>query len=332
MKKYLMCILFILLCTTSVRAEGFNDKPFSLRFQSALSSYSGSPEISAIGGASAGGIWTSGINPASIAWEKKNSVSFSPIYSIIMLDNGSDLHVISPVLTLQTEKFGAFQFSVTQVLSNEKQMNATPATMTYDMNLIRLAYALHITDNLVFGTMVDYSYSEYVNNVSGTKYMESKSDTYTTRSGLLYSFSPKLFGGIVVDYAHSPSTTTLPMYNMNINDSTDRFALRPGLSYIPQKGTTINLDFQYSSFKNDEGTFEISKLSVGMEQKLIEGLYLGAGAVCNDSGNIAYTTGLGYYPNKNLSFRLAYQYNMFPEIQSEFGRSQMVTMSIGGTL
>jgi hypothetical protein len=67
----------------------------------------------------------------------------------------------------------------------------------------------------------------------------------------------------------------------------------------------------------------------GIDHRIVDALFIRAGVALDNHGNASYTGGLGIYPTKQLSIDVGYQYDMFPEIQSEFGRSQLVSISIG---
>lgn len=79
----------------------------------------------------------------------------------------------------------------------------------------------------------------------------------------------------------------------NLNFSINQVTLRMESSNEYKKDCTINLDYQFGSFKNDTGKM---------------GLHI-----------------------KKLGIDVGYQYTMFPEIKSEFDRSHLLTTSIGET-
>jgi hypothetical protein len=141
-------------------------------------------------------------------------------------------------------------------------------------------------------------------------------------------------GGAVVDYSQSPSTTiTYDIFgfgigDVRVDDKTKQFTLRAGPSYEYRKDSTVNLDYQYSSFKNDTGNMEVHRMFAGIDHRIVDALFLRAGIALDNKGNKSWTCGLGIYPLKELSIDVGYQYDMFPEIQSEFGRSHLLTISI----
>ena len=324
---------------SSANAGGLDDKDFSLRFPAALNRFSSYADVAAVGGASAGSKWQTSINPASTAWQNMPGsyhLSLNPQYSAIMFQEGTVLHVISESVTKEFEKFGTLQVSLAQVRSNESAIRAPVPDykFSYDMNYGQVQWGKRFTDNFAFGVNFNYSSSEVVNKIVTDRYIDSTSESYGFRAGALYRLATNLLGGIVVDYSQSPSTTTTyDIYgwgigNVIVKDTTKQFSLRVGPSYEYRKDSTVNLDYQYSSYGNDTGNLEIHRIFAGIDHRIVDALFVRGGVAFDNKGNSSWTAGLGIYPLKQLSIDVGYQYNMFPEIQSEFGRSHLLTISI----
>jgi hypothetical protein len=343
-RKYLTRIIacFIALAgfVNVAYAGGFDDKDFSLRFPAALSRFSSYADVAAVGGASAGSKWQTSVNPASTGWQSiagRYHVSLNPQYSAIMFQEGTVLHVISESVTKDFEKFGTVQVSLAQVRSNEKAIRAPlPDYMfSYDMDYAQVQWGKRFTDDFALGGNFNYSSSEVINKIGTDKYLDSSSDSYGIRVGTLYRIAKSLLGGLVVDYAQSPSkTTTYDIFgwgtgDVEVRDRTTQFTLRTGPSYEYQKDSTVNLDYQYSSLKNDTGNMETHRIFAGIDHRIIDALFVRGGFALDNEGNKSWTCGLGIYPLKELSIDVGYQYNMFPEVESEFGRSQLISISIG---
>ena len=341
--KYLMRIFAYLIALVGfgnfAYADGFDDKDFSLRFPAALSRFSSYADVAATGGASAGSKWQSSVNPASIAWQSmpgRYHLSLSPQYSAIMFQEGTVLHVISESVTKEFEKFGTLQVSLAQVRSNERAIQAPMPDykFSYDMDYAQAQWGKRFTDDFALGGNFNYSSSEVINKIGAEKYLDSSSDSYGVRVGTLYRIAEKLLGGVVVDYSWSPSkTTTYDIFgwgigDVRVDDKTKQFTLRVGPSYEYRKDSTVNLDYQYSSLKNDAGTMEVHRMFAGIDHRIVDALFVRAGVALDNHGNTSWTGGLGIYPLKEFSIDVGYQYDMFPEIQSEFGRSHLLTISI----
>jgi hypothetical protein len=344
--KYLMKTITSLIALAGfgnfAYADGFDDKDFSLRFPAALSRFSSYADVAATGGASAGSKWPSSVNPASTAWQSipgSYHLSLNPQYSAIMFQEGTVLQVMSESVTKEFEKFGTVQVSLAQVRSNDRAMQVQPPVddfkFSYDMNYAQAQWGKRFTDDFALGGNFNYSSSEVTNKIGADKYIDSSSDTYGFRAGALYCLAANLLGGIVVDYSQSPSTTTtydlwggLAGGDKVANDTTKQFMVRAGPSYEYRKDSTVNLDYQYSSLKNDKGNMEVHRMFAGIDHRIVDALFVRGGFALDNHGNTSWTGGLGIYPLKELSIDVGYQYDMFPEIRSEFGRSHLVTISI----
>jgi hypothetical protein len=337
---------FIVLASlgTYAHADGFDDKDFSLRFPAALSRFSSYADVAAVGGASAGSKWQTSVNPAATAWQSiagSYHLSLNPQYSSIMFQEGTVLHVISESVTKDFEKFGTFQAALAQVRSNERDTRqgqdifGSRIKFAYDMNYMQAQWGKRFSDDFALGGNFNYSSSEVTNKINTVKLAGSSSDSYGFKIGTLYRITDKLLGGLVVDYSWSPSTTAIydifgsGMGDVRVNDRTTQFILRTGPSYEYKKDSTINLDYQYGSFKNGTGKMEVHRIFAGIDHRIVDALFIRGGLALDNYGNTSQTFGLGIYPLKQLSIDVGYQYNMFPEIRSEFGRSHLLSISIG---
>ena len=335
-------VLFIALASFGnyAYAGGFDDKDFSLRFPAALSRFSSYADVAATGGASAGSKWPSSVNPASTAWKSlpgSYHLSLNPQYSTVMFQEGTVLHVISESVTKNFEQLGTLQISLAQVRSNEKAMQAPipDYKFSYDMNFAQVQWGKRFIDDFALGGSVNYSSAEVTNTIGVDKYLDSSNDSYGFRAGVLYRIATNILGGIVLDYSQSPSTTTtydiygLGIGNATVKDTTKQYTLRVGPSYEYRKDSTVNSDYQYGSFENDSGKMDIHRIFAGIDHRIVDALFIRAGVSLDNHSNVSYTCGLGIYPLKQLSIDVGYQYDMFPEIKPEFGRSQLVSISIG---
>lgn len=321
-------------------AGGFDDDDFSLRFPAALSRFSSYADVAAVGGASAGSKWQSSVNPSSTAWqsiEGSYHLSLSPQYSQIIFEEGTVLNVMSESVTRDCREFGTVQLSLAQVRSNESDIRAPMPGFEfgYDMDYVQAQWGRRLSDDCAVGGNVNYSSSEVINNIGAARYLDSSSDSYGLRVGALCRIAEKLLGGAVVDYSESPSTTTLydlfgsGTGDVRVDDRTKQFTLRAGPSYEYRKDSTVSLDYQYGSLNNDTGTMEVHRMFAGVDHRIVEAFFVRGGLALDNHGNTSWTGGLGIYPSKQVSIDVGYQYDMFPEIQAEFGRSQLVTVSIG---
>lgn len=322
-------------------ADGFDDKDFSLRFPAALTRFSSYADVAAVGGASAGSKWQTSVNPAATAWQTMTGafqLSLNPQYSFIKFKEGTVLNVTSESLTKEIGALGTLQVSLAQVRSNEdyirQDVMGSRMEFSNEMDYMQLQWGKRLSDDFAIGANFNYSSSEVKYKLFDLKLVESTGDSYGVRVGGLYRIAKNLLGGVVAEYSRSPSeTTTYDIFGFGygdrrVDDTTKQFVLRAGPSFEYAKDSTINLDYQYGYFKNDTGKMEVHRLFAGIDHRIMDALFVRGGVAFDKEGNTAWTCGLGIYPLKQLSIDVGYQYDMFPEIQEEFGRSHLLTISI----
>ena len=285
----------------TVRAGDF-DEAFSLRLPAALSRFSSYGDVAAAGGASAGSKWLSSINPASTGWLEipgRLGVSLSPQYSLICFAEGAKLHVATESLAWDSRQWGVFQPAVAQVRSNTSTTRQG-LKFQYEMDYFQMQWGRRVGEDWAFGANVNVSTSE-------TRF----------------------------DYAFCRSRTTLydlsgmGLGDVKIRDTTHQFLLRPGASFEYKEDSAVYFDYQFGSFCNDEGDLRVHRFWAGVDHQLFGWLYVRAGASLDARGNPAWTAGVGVYPTDWFTVDVAYQDDMFPEVAREFGRSRLVTLSVG---
>ena len=323
-----------------VKADSINDKDFSLRFPASLNRFSSYADVAAAGGASAGSKWQTSVNPASSAWQSISGtyhLSLNPQYSAIVFNEGTVLHVISETATKDFQKIVTFELAGAHVRSNNSATRQG-LNLSYEMDYLQVQWGKRFSDYFALGGNFNYASSEVVNSIDRAKFADSRSDTYGFRLGGLCRMAENLLGGLVVDYSWSPSKTTYydvfgtGTGDMEIRDRTRQLTLRLGPSYEYRKDSTVNLDYQFSSIKNDTGTLEVHRLFAGIDHRIADALFVRGGLALDNYGNTSWTGGFGIYPLKNFSIDIGYQYNMFPEVHAEFGMAHTATISLGITL
>ena len=333
-------IIMLILLAQTCFAGGFDGKDFSLRLPAALSRFSSYSDVAGTGGASAASKWQTSVNPAAIAWQPmigKLQLSLNPQYAAILFDQGTILHVTSESLTKDIGRYGVLQGTFAQVRSNEKP-DRQGITFGYEMDYMQLQWGRHLSDDFAVGLNFNYSSAEVTNKLDAAVLANSTSDSYGIRSGLLYRMMPDLLAGLVVEYSNSPAKTNLydlfasGTGDLVLYDHTRQFTVRTGPSYEYAKDSTLNLDYQYTFFKNATGELNVHRFYTGIDHRIMDALFLRTGFIVDTHGNSSWTGGVGIYPFKQLSIDAGYQYNMFPEIQSEFGRAHLFTLSLSLTL
>jgi hypothetical protein len=339
-RRRLMGVIALLIAWTSlgnnVRAGGFDNKDFSLRFPAAFSRFSSYADVAATGGACAGSKWQSSVNPAAMDWQNMPGhcqLGLNPQYSSIFFQEGAVLHVISESATKELQQFGTFELALAQLRSNDYDTRQG-IRFSSDMDYVQVQWGKRFPNDLALGGNFNYSSTEVANKIDALTLADASSDAYDFRFGTLFPMAENLLGGLVLDYGWSPSTTIIyDIFNygigdLRIKDRTKQFILRTGPSYEFKKDSIISLDYQYGSFKNDTGEMEVHRMLAGIDYGIMEALFVRGGFAADNQGNASWTCGLGIYPLKELGIDMGYQYDMFPELQPEFGRSHLLTLSI----
>ncbi len=319
----------------SARGDDFPGESFSLRLPAALTHFSSYADVAAKGGASAASKWGSSINPAAIAWSfpKSYDVGISGQYSQIAFDEGTRLNFFTEVATIDAHDFGTFRFAMSEVRANDHASRLARLNFDYDVNFARVDWARRFGEKLGVGAGFSFSQSETTFHDAQFS-SDTAKNTFTGHLGALWQPADRWLAGIVGDYAYGPSDTTTtfrsPFFRAHSEsgDVAHQFTLQPGIAYEFRENALVHLDYQFGWFSNDSGAFTEQRVAAGTDIPLARFLYLRAGAAIDWRRNFAWTTGLGFYPRKGLYLDLAYQNDMFPEVQREFGHSHTINASV----
>ncbi len=332
----LLIICLFALISRSVRASDLDDKDFSLRFPAALSRFASYGDVAAVGGASAASKWGSSINPASADWlarEQNVPLSVNPQYSFLRFEEGTHLHVASLTPTFNLKDWGSLQPTVAVVRSNETAMK-TGLDFDFEMEHYQLQWGKRLED-WGFGLNLNYAPSETRFDYGSAPVARTDSDSYGVRAGGLAQCTEKLRAGLVLDYGLSDSDTVYYDFmnfgfgDVKTDDTSHQYAVRPGLSYEYKKDSAVFLDYQFFHIRNDYGDLHASRLLMGIDHELVDGFFVRTGGAFDEYGNAAVTGGVGIYPTDWLTLDIGYQYNMFPELEPEFGRAHSLVCSLG---
>jgi len=104
--------------------------------------------------------------------------------------------------------------------------------------------------------------------------------------------------------------------------------VRPGVSYEYADYSTVFLDYQFGFFDNDlGGHFYNHRFSTGVDHRLLEWLFVRAGASVDVRGNAGVTCGVGIHLSRHCGLDVGYQYDVLPELRPEFGRAHVVQIT-----
>ncbi|MCE9591563.1 MAG: DUF481 domain-containing protein [Planctomycetes bacterium] len=331
------CAVFLTIAiVASAPAEDFGGHDFTLRFPAAISRFSSYADVAAGGNAQAASEWSSSVNPASAAWpqDKQFKNGFAPQFTAITFQEGTDLYVVSEAVTLDAGDWGVFLPAAAQIRSNEED-DSTGTQFGFDADYGQIQWGKMISPDLAIGANFNFTSSQTKFDISDTELARTNSETYGFRLGAVHQTFEKVRTGVVFDYAFAPSRTEirdifgLGIGTQHINDTTHQFLLRPGIAWEYAKGCDFYFDYQGGVFFNDTGTLWVHRFGAGVDHALIEKiLFLRGGVVIDTEGTVSGTTGFGVSLGDRVSLDFAYQYNMFPEIRSEFGPAQTFTVSL----
>ena len=329
---------FPLVCGSSAWAGNLDDESFTFRFPAALSRFASYGDVAAVGGASAASKWGSAINPASIAWlasTEKPQFNLNPQYSLICFEEGTQLHVAAASGTISRQEWGTFQTTVALAASS-KGKTKSGLDFDFDMDYYQIQWGKRQQD-WAWGVNFNYAPTETHFDIGALGISKSHADNYGIRLGGLNQLSDKLRAGLVVDYVISRARTVLYDFmelgigDIKIKDTSHQYLVRPGISYEYKEDSAIFLDYQYFYILDDTGSLEIHRLMTGIDHELIDGFFVRGGTAVDVEGNVALTGGVGIYPCNWLTIDVGYQYDMFPELDDEFGRSHTLVASLGLT-
>jgi hypothetical protein len=333
---FVVAVLAVVAATAG--AEDIEDEALSLRLPAALTRFAPYGDVAGVGGASAGSKWSSSTNPAAVAWDPELRFSVTPQYSNVRFDQDLDLDVWAEATVFDLTETDRLQPAIAQVRSEEA---TTRQGLDYrlDIDLVQVQWARRIDEDWAVGANFNFSKAHADYDLGPLAVSDSESETYGWRFGVTHRLcddpdAGTLLGGVVFDYAFTKSRTTLYDFmgtgvgRQRIEDTGHQFALRPGVAWYYEKDSAVYADYQYGSFHDDTGRLQVHRFMVGVDHKIVEGVFGRAGVTLDQAGNTAWAVGIGFYPSEWLGIDVAYQDNMFPELEPEFGESRTLTFSL----
>jgi hypothetical protein len=341
-----LLILFIF-PSVVLSESNYSNKDFSVRLPPAFVRFT---EVSALGGETVANRFSSAVNPASLGWTSLPSrygILVSPYYSFLSFEEGMQLNLFGESMTWDTRSWGVIQPTLSQVRTNNVTAQ-DDLTFDYQVDVGQLQWGKRF-GNYAIGADFNFARATVKRNgpllsqIPGFPQMmpvnvdtETSADSYRGRLGGLYQPAEKWLLGMIVEYGWQPyrlKTTTqisLPFLPVPIRQTTEtngnqqQYILRPGLSYEYAKGSTIFLDYQLGNFDSDRDNLINHRFNAGIEHRFLEWLFVRFSPSIDLQGNVGVSFGLSAFLSKWCSIEAAYQYNMYPEIEKEFGRAQTI--------
>ncbi len=325
-------VLWFLRPGAALAGSDYSDVPFSLRLPPAFIRFT---EVSAGGGGTSASRWSSAINPASAGWMElpyKFGVVVAPYYSPVLFEQGNRLHITGESVTWDTRRWGTFQPTVAQIRSN-RHRDRQQLTFDYRVDTFQLTWGKRLGDFGV-GANFNFSQAEVVYKMGQMRVSESHAESYRFRLGGLYQPAEKWLTGLVFEYGFAPfrakqlDLRQFPPAWVKSTGVPQQVVVRPGVSYEYADYSTVFLDYQFGFFDNDlGGHFYNHRFSTGVDHRLLEWLFVRAGASVDVRGNAGVTCGVGIHLSRHCGLDVGYQYDVLPELRPEFGRAHVVQIT-----
>jgi hypothetical protein len=114
----------------------------------------------------------------------------------------------------------------------------------------------------------------------------------------------------------------------SFDDSFRSTLARVGIGFTPNEKLGIYADGEYFHIGSRQGgTLDIARALLGIEIKPCEHRILRFGGSIDSTGEFTFSASVGVDPWENVALELAYQHNAFPEMDWEYGRSQLIELS-----
>lgn len=92
-------------------------------------------------------------------------------------------------------------------------------------------------------------------------------------------------------------------------------------------GLPFNLDYQLGAFWIPHDCLRSHRVTSGVEHRLLPWLFVRGGMSFDARGNIGGTCDASIIPARWCSSELGYQYDVYPELRPEFGRSHTLQLN-----
>ena len=340
-------LVLIIFPSFALSERDYSDKDFSVRLPAAFLRFT---EISVIGGETVANRFSSAVNPASLGWTPlpgKTGIVVSPYYSFLNFQEGMQLNLFGESMTWDTRSWGAIQPTLSQVRTNNTTAR-DGLTFDYQVDVAKVQWGKRF-GNWALGADINYARANVerkgsrMSQVPGLPMLlpvnvetETSADSYRGRIGGLYQPIEKWLLGMIFEfgsqYYHSKITTqmSLPLLPTPVVQTTEdngnqqHYVLRPGFSYELSKGSTLFMDYHLGIFNSAKDTLVNHRINAGIEHRLLEWLFVRFTPSIDWQGNVGVSVGLSAFLAKWCSLQAAYQYNMIPEFEPEFGRVQTI--------
>ena len=318
-------------CPLARAQDDYSDKTMGVRLRPAFLRFI---EVSAAGGNTVANRWSSAVNPASADWTavpSKHGFILSPNYIQASFKEGTRLYLTGESVTWDTRTWGTIQPSVVQLRSN-RATDSMGLTFDYTVDYGQVQWAKRAED-WAFGINVSYGEAEVKQDLGQLRVAETQASSYRVRAGLLHQPVERLLAGCMVEYGWAPYETNAIVFTpfgpmpVNLRGTERAFLVRPGVSYEYADHSTVYLDYQFGRYSNLGEYLRSHWWVAGVDHRLLQWLWVRASTSIDGRGNASGSCGVGAYFSRSCSLDVGYQYDPFPELQPEVGRSHVLQLA-----
>lgn len=333
--KRILLSLAAFAVTSAAHADALSDAAFSLRFPAAFAHFSPFADVAAKGGAAAASPFGSSPSLTGIAWsfdQEQDDFQGSLNYYNLSFDAGTMLHIGTQTLAMDAGDVGVFRLSLIEFGSNTDTTRQAPVQYEFDLLGTRLDWSKRFGE-FGAGAGIGFTQSDTLFSTPRLTLSDSEKDNWTFRLGGQRALGDRWLIAASADYGYGDTTsalaTVLPqgVRRAVVDDTMHQWVIQPGIAYIIGPRAVAHLDYQYGWFSNGTGELTTHRWSLGSDFPLTDWCMLRAGATIDRYGNPGWTGGLGFFPRRGTTINVAYQNGIYPELDREFGNSQVINVS-----
>ena len=331
------------LSSAPVEAWDWRNDPFGLRLGLALDRASNFTDVTALS-ASAAYPFGSSINPANDDFLRAPPYNFTFAFTgtglYIPFDNRPSITAGAGSITYLLPSAGTFTFAASDAGSHDAR-SSQGEKFRLDSEDFALGYSHLLGKSFALGGefKVTKSTLRFESSVDGFPLNTETSGTgYDVRIGALAAPANHWLVGLVVgagwNDARTAGEVTIPddfggSVPVRFRTYTRSINIRGGVAWRPSDSFGAYLDLQYLHLETDEDSTSVGRTFAGVEWLPHPSVALRLGGSLDTAGKGTVSTGVGFYPFKQLQLELAYVYNAFPEVRREFSGAHLISTSVG---
>ena len=343
-KAALTCVIALLLICAGVRGSDFDDEPVGLRISLALDRVSSFTDT--IGRtASVAYPLGSSVNPAGYDFLREPPLDYAGLVTftdnLIVFESGASVVGSSSTGAFRFPEAGTLFATYTRTDSHEGHshqgdkfvLRSNELTLGYSHRLregLSLAGSMKLTDSSLG---IDDTFLGFDRST------DTDSEGIDLKVGVLMALAEDWLVGFCAGAGWISSgtegTVSLPPppfgpgpLAIMVQDTTTSVNLRAGVGWRPSDRYGAYADWQYLRFENDLGAPEVGRMLVGVEVFPTKALAVRFGGSIDTERQLTGSAGLGFYGIERVPIEFAYSYNPFPEVNHEFGRGHLLSLSV----